>query len=40
VGAGEVGFTGSAARLVILYILRDDFQPLDPRELTTMMNRT
>jgi hypothetical protein len=33
--SSEVGFR----RSVILYTLRDDFEPLDPCELTTMMNR-
>jgi hypothetical protein len=39
VGAGEVGFSSESARLVILYTPREDFEPLDPRELTIMMNR-
>jgi hypothetical protein len=33
--SSEVGFR----RSMILYTLRDDFEPLDPCELTTMMNR-
>jgi hypothetical protein len=34
-GIGEVGFSN----LVILYTSHEDFEPLDPRELTAVMNR-